>query len=290
MTNSEIIFSCEHLCFSYQEEKPVLRDVSLSIKPGERIVLLGENGSGKSTLFKLMTAVIEPKEGKLFWFSEPYQKKNKFLKKLYSQIGFVFQDPDDQLFAASVEQEVSFGAVNLGLKEGEVRTRVNKALELTNITRYKDEALENLSFGERKRVSIADLLVMDSRLLLLDEPTAWLDNKNSTQITEVLDKLNQDGVALMCSTHDVDWAWSFADRIIIIHDGHISFDGSPEAAFNDPDFINDMKLKMPSILEFQAMLKRIAEQGKDLGAIVKQIEQRPLPRCIEDLKSRLDNF
>ena len=272
--NERTLFSCSDLSFSYDEEITI-KNLSFSVEEGEKIVLLGKNGSGKSTLFQLMTSVLQPSSGKRYWRGEEYTRKRKFLNKLYSQIGFVFQNPDEQLFAASVEQEISFGAVNLGLEEEEVRRRVNEAMLSTDTLKYKDKALEELSFGERKRVSIADLLVMDSKLLLLDEPTAWLDYYNSREITRVLNDLNSDGMALICSTHDVNWAWQFAKRILVLEAGKLVFDGPAEELFSDLSQLDDLGIERPMVLEAYRILEK---QGLKL-------QPEKLPRSFADLEA-----
>ncbi|MDO5015412.1 MAG: ABC transporter ATP-binding protein [Eubacteriales bacterium] len=263
MQDSKEIFSAKDIRFHYDRGPIVLDKLSFTVRAGEKIVLLGENGSGKSTLFKLMTATERPVEGQLYWQGEPYNYHKKFLRKLYSQLGLVFQDSEEQLFAASVEQEVSFGAVNLGLSEDEVRARVDHALTMTRTQPLRDRPLEQISFGEKKRVSIADLLVMDNKLLLLDEPTAWLDNRSSSQIVEVLEELSQSGVTIIVSTHDVDLAWALADRILILGQGRLLHDGTPEEAFNNHEAIAKAGLHLPLLLSFDKLLQEhFAAAGK----------------------------
>lgn len=255
MSDKEELFTAKNIRFRYDRGPIVLDNLSFSVRAGEKIVLLGENGSGKSTLFKLMTASERPIEGQLYWKGKPYSYKKNFLRELYSQLGLVFQDPEEQLFAASVEQEVSFGAVNLGFPVEEVRCRVDQALAMTRTLPLRDRPLEQISFGEKKRVSIADLLVMDNQLLLLDEPTAWLDNRSSSQIVEVLNDLSQSGVSIIISTHDVDLAWSLADRILILGQGHLLHDGSPEEAFSNTEAIEKAGLHLPVLLSIDRLLQ-----------------------------------
>lgn len=255
----EPLFTCEHLAFAYDEGEQVLKDISFRIRPGEKIVLLGRNGSGKSTLFKLMMTVLKKSRGDMYWRGQPYSRKRAFLNQLFRQVGFVFQDPDDQLFAATVEQEVSFGAFNLGLPEAEVRDRVDRALAATNCGSMRRKALEALSFGERKRVSIADLLVMDSQLLLLDEPTAWLDNTNSGEITAVLNHLHEKGMTFLCSTHDVNWAYSFAERVLVLEQGRLAFDGPATDFFMNPERVLRLGLNMPDVVLMHRLLSHYAD-------------------------------
>lgn len=248
------IFSCENLCFAYQKDHPVLKNVSFKVSPGERIVLLSENGGGKSTLFKLMAGILKPSSGSLLLNGSKYEQSAAFKRSLHTEIGLVFQDPEEQIFAGSVEQEVSFGAVNLDLPEEEVRRRTDKALRLTRTEHLRTRPIHHLSFGEKKRISIADLLVMDSRLLLLDEASAWLDPVNTQNITSVLEDLNREGCALICATHDVDWAYAFADRFLILHNGVICYDGSPEGAFANDSLLSNMGMRRPTLLTAAELL------------------------------------
>ena len=241
------IVELKDILFAYPDQDAVLKDVSLSIYPGEVIILLGPNGSGKSTLFKILTGLLKPQTGTFLFKGEKLKYKSKMLNELRQSVGMVFQDPDNQLFASTVEQEISFGAVNLRLSQDEVRRRTEQAIKDTNLMDLATRAVQYLSFGQKKRVSVADLLVMESDLLLLDEPTAWLDPPNSNLVTKILDDLAKRGISLLIATHDVNWAYSFGDRMIMLRNGKIQFDGDIIEGFNNVELLRDAGMPRPII-------------------------------------------
>lgn len=252
----EELIRLDHIGFAYPESSPVLKDISLSIYPGEKIVLLAPNGSGKSTLFYLIMDVLHPDHGQRFFKGQAYSKKKAFLRDLRTTVSLVFQDPERQIFASTVEKEVSFGAFQLGYSEDLVRERTDHALDLLNLTHLRHRPIQYLSFGEKKRLSIADVLVMDSRLIMLDEPTAWLDAKNTDDLMEILTRLHKENRTLLCSTHNVDFAYSFADRVLILHDGVLLFDGPTDQAFDQQDILRQAKIKLPKYWIFENFLSK----------------------------------
>ncbi len=252
----EELIRLDHIGFAYPESSPVLKDISLSIYPGEKIVLLAPNGSGKSTLFYLIMAVLHPDHGQRFFKGQAYSKKKAFLRDLRTTVSLVFQDPERQIFASTVEKEVSFGAFQLGYSEDLVRERTDHALDLLNLTHLRHRPIQYLSFGEKKRLSIADVLVMDSRLIMLDEPTAWLDAQNTDDLMEILTRLHKENRTLLCSTHNVDFAYSFADRVLILHDGVLLFDGPTDQAFDQQDILRQAKIKLPKYWIFENFLSK----------------------------------
>lgn len=265
----EELIRLDHIGFAYPESSPVLKDVSLSIYPGEKIVLLAPNGSGKSTLFYLIMAVLHPDHGQRFFKGQAYSKKKAFLRDLRTTVSLVFQDPERQIFASTVEKEVSFGAFQLGYSEDLVRERTDHALDLLNLTHLRHRPIQYLSFGEKKRLSIADVLVMDSRLIMLDEPTAWLDAQNTDDLMEILTRLHKENRTLLCSTHNVDFAYSFADRVLILHDGVLLFDGPTDQAFDQQDILRQAKIKLPKYWIFENFLSKtslLSHATKEEGA------------------------
>lgn len=265
----EELIRLDHIGFAYPESSPVLKDISLSIYPGEKIVLLAPNGSGKSTLFYLIMAVLHPDHGQRFFKGQAYSKKKAFLRDLRTTVSLVFQDPERQIFASTVEKEVSFGAFQLGYSEDFVRERTDHALDLLNLTHLRHRPIQYLSFGEKKRLSIADVLVMDSRLIMLDEPTAWLDAQNTDDLMEILTRLHKENRTLLCSTHNVDFAYSFADRVLILHDGVLLFDGPTDQAFDQQDILRQAKIKLPKYWIFENFLSKtslLSPATKEEGA------------------------
>jgi cobalamin biosynthesis protein CbiD len=265
--------------FEYPDGTRAIDAMSCCINSGDKIAMLGANGAGKSTLFMLLTGLLKPTDGKLLLDGNAYPTRGKPLGELRRRIGLVFQNPEDQLFAMTVEQEVAFGAINLGLTEQEVRGRTRAALESVAVLELAEKPLHHLSFGQKKRVSIADLLVMDVDLLLLDEPAAWLDPVSAESLTELLDTLHSRGCTLLCSTHDVNWAYSWADRVFIMAEGNLLFDGEPAAGLNDMQVLGRASLKRP-------LLAQTAELMRERELISKN----SFPRRMHELAWELDRL
>ena len=250
-----VILEAQHLHYTYPDGTRALKDISIKIRKGQKIAVLGSNGSGKSTLFLNLNGVLRPQKGKLLFKGRDVEYKRPGLTELRKSVGIVFQDPDAQLFSASVYQEVSFGAMNLKLPEAVVRRRVDAALCGTDIFHLKDKATHFLSYGEKKRVSIADILVMEPEIIIFDEPTACLDPHNTLQIMELFNGLNKSGTTLIMSTHDVEVAWSWAKEVFILNDGVVEGSGSPEKVFANEKLLRNTGLEKPLLLEIYEKLK-----------------------------------
>lgn len=271
---SEYILEAQNLYFKYPDGTQALNGMNMRIQKGKKIAVLGSNGAGKSTLFLNFNGVLRPSAGKILFNGKEVQYKRKELNSLRKSIGIVFQDPDSQLFSASVYQEVSFGAVNLKLSDKEVRMRVDDALEDTGITHLKDKPTHFLSYGQKKRVSIADILVMHPEVIICDEPTACLDPKHTLKIMTLFESLNQKGTTIILSTHDVEIAWSWADYVYIMKEGRIEGEGTPEEVFDNSELLMQIEMKKPVILE-------VYEELAVNGLITRQL---PIPKTIEELK------
>jgi len=224
------IFAVEidHLNFSYNSGFKI-QDISLKVKENTINALTGNNGSGKTTLLKLLVGLLKPKSGLIKVFNEILSRDKKKLWEIRKSIGFLFQNPDNQLFAPTIEEDVSFGARNLKLNENEVKLRVNWALEAVGLSKFKKSSPFNLSWGQRKRAALAGLLVMKPRLLILDEPFANLDFKsiqNHLRILETLRKEND--ITIFFTTHNLFFVEHWADTLIVLDNGQIIFEGGPD--------------------------------------------------------------
>ena len=240
----------EHVSFTYEdgtEHRLALKDCSVSIGAGERVAVLGGNGAGKSTFFLLANGVLCPKQGNVFFHGEIVGRKRQELNRLRRGVGLVFQDPDVQILGGTVEEEISFGPMNLGLSREEVRRCVGEAVKRMRLEDLRQRAPQYLSGGEKKRVSIADALAMEPELLLMDEPAASLDPENCRILEETLEMLGEQGLALAVATHDVDFAWRWAQRILIFHDGCLAADRTPEELFSDTDLLAACHLAQPML-------------------------------------------
>ena len=250
----EILLQAENLCYSYGQDKQVLKEINITVRKGERIVVLGSNGAGKSTCFLNLNGVYRPDSGRILYRGQEMGKKD--LNQLRKNVGIVFQDADNQIIASTVFAEVSFGPMNLKLPRDEVKQRVEDALEYMNLTEMRDRPPHYLSGGEKKRVSIADIIAMESEVVIFDEPTASLDPVNVEILEGVLDKMNKVGKTLLISTHDVDFAYRWADRAVIFAGGRIIADGPVQEVFKDDEVLNQANLKRPVLLEVYNSLVR----------------------------------
>ncbi|QHI72414.1 energy-coupling factor ABC transporter ATP-binding protein [Aminipila terrae] len=246
------ILQIQNLHYCYGNGKTALNDISLDIYEGEKIAVVGSNGAGKSTFFLNTNGVLKPDEGQIFYRGTPINKKN--LKELRKNIGIVFQDADNQIIASTVLAEVGFGPMNLKLPKEEVLERVEEALKYMNILEFKDRPPHYLSGGEKKRVSIADIIAMKSEIIIFDEPTAGLDPLNAEMLEEVLEKLSSEGKTMLISTHDVDFVYRWAERMIVFNQGEIIADGTPLEIFQDLEILKQANLKQPILMQVYDLL------------------------------------
>ncbi|WP_078412820.1 energy-coupling factor ABC transporter ATP-binding protein [Priestia abyssalis] len=250
------LFDIKHLSHCYADGSIALKNLSLTIKQGKKIALLGNNGAGKSTLFLHLNGILQPTSGTIRFKGKELAYDRKSLLSLRKQVGIVFQDPDSQLFSANVLQDISFGPQNLGLSKEEVLRKVEWAMEQTETATFKDKPTHFLSLGQKKRVAIAGVLAMDPEVIILDEPTAGLDSYFSKQIMNVLDHIQKQEKTIILSTHDVNLAYGWADEIIVMHDGEILCQGNPVTVFEQDEFIKKAHLDKPWVLEtFQFLIQ-----------------------------------
>lgn len=262
--NKAPILEIKNLCYSYDKNVQTLKGINLKIHKGEKIAVLGSNGAGKSTLFLNMNGVYRPDDGEIFFNNELINKKN--INELRKNVGIVFQDADSQIIASTVKAEISFGPINMKLERDEVIKRVTDAMKYMNITDFADRPPHYLSGGEKKRVSIADIIAMKPDMIIFDEPTASLDPLNAGMLEEILNRLSQENKTIIVSTHDIDFAYRWAERIIVMSGGKIIADDAPYAVFNNDEIIKKANLKKPVMLEVAQILKKagvLEADGKD---------------------------
>ena len=252
---TDTILSVKKICFGYGDAGPVLKNVDLDVHRGERLAVIGSNGAGKSTLFLNLNGVLAPDTGEIFLNGKRIGKKD--ITELRRNVGIVFQDADSQMIASTVYAEVSFGPMNLRLPKEEVRERTMKAMEYMNITHLKDRPPHYLSGGEKKCVSIADIIAMDPDIIIFDEPTVGLDPVNAQILEDVLDRLHGDGKTIILSTHDADLVYRWADRAVVLNDGKIIADSAPDSIFRNDTIMRAAKLHRPAIQEiYDALLEK----------------------------------
>ena len=250
----EPILAVKDLCYEYGNGETALSEINAEIYKGEKIAVVGSNGAGKSTFFLCLNGVIKPQKGHIEYRGNVITKKN--LKELRKNIGLVFQDADSQIIASTVMAEVGFGPMNLKLPKEEVIKRVEEALTYMNILEFKDRPPHFLSGGEKKRVSIADIIAMNSEILVFDEPMVSLDPLNAKMLEDTLKKLESESKTLIISTHDVDFAYKWADRVIVFTDGKIIADGCVMEIFKDDNILKAANLKKPTLLEVYEILEK----------------------------------
>lgn len=250
--------------FRYPDATVALSDIDLEVRKGEFIGILGSNGSGKTTLLKVLDGLIKDFEGRVELDGTDIRKLSP--KEIYKKIGLIFQNPDDQLFAPTVFEDVSFGPINMGFNPDEVNTRVSNALKAVEMEGAAKKNIHNLSFGQKKRVCIAGLLSMGHEILLLDEPTAGLDPMGEYKMMDLLLKLNnENSVTIIMATHSVDLIPLFLHKLYILSKGRIIRGGSPEEIFTAPDEMANVKLRLPQIAELIYRLKH--EDNMPFGRI-----------------------
>ncbi len=244
------------LTYAYPDGTPALQGVSFGAEQGEVIGILGSNGAGKSTLFLNLNGVLTPQGGQVLLDGEPVSYARRNLPELRRRVGLVFQDPDDQLFSADVYRDISFGAVNLGLPETEVRRRVEDAMTRTGVSALRDKPTHALSYGQKKRVAIAGVLVMEPSVMILDEPTAGLDPQGVSDIMTLLRDIRKSlGVTIILATHDMDIVPLYCDRVYLLSGGRMVTHGTPEEVFRRPELLRENHLRLPRIAHLMEILR-----------------------------------
>lgn len=253
------IITIKNLIFEYtrgDESQPMraIENLSLNIERGSFTAIIGKNGSGKSTLAKNLNGLLLPTEGVIY--VDGYDTRDdENIWNVRQTAGMVFQNPDNQLVSAIVEDDVAFGPENLGIAPEEIRRRVDKALEDVNMGKFKKKAPHLLSGGQKQRIAIAGVVAMKPKCIIFDEPTAMLDPKGRAEIMSIIDELHAEGITVILITHFMDEAVR-ADRIIIMHEGHVLLDGTPQQVFEQEELIRSVNLDVPLMVEMGAKLRK----------------------------------
>ena len=274
----EWIVETEELSYTYEgNDSKALDKVSLKLGRGQKIAFMGGNGSGKSTFFLCLNGILKPREGRVLIDGCPVEYTRKGLLDVRQKVGIVFQEPDDQLFSASVFQEISFGILNLGVDEEKARSEVEQVIQELGITPFRDRPAHALSGGQKKLVAIADILVMHPKVLILDEPAASLDPKHRKLVRSIVEGLSEKGLTILMATHDVDYAYAWADEIVLLHEGKVLRQGTPRQVCGDEKAMEQANLELPAVMR---LYRRLLEKG------ILSPEEEP-PKTIEDLERRI---
>jgi cobalt/nickel transport system ATP-binding protein len=240
-------------------DKLVLNNLSLKIPAQKKCALIGQNGCGKTTLFLLANGLYKAQKGEIKWRGDGLKYDHKSLLKLRQKIGLIFQDPQQQLVAATVEEDISYGLCNLGLSTAEIQRRVEEALIEFGLTELAQTPVHHLSLGQKKRVSLADVMVLKPDLLLLDEPTAYLDGLHTRNLMATLKKIHTSGTTILMATHDLDLVCRWADWVFVMDKGQLILQGSPQDVFKQREILEDLQLGVPLIYEM-LFSEQIAEK------------------------------
>lgn len=250
-----------------------LRGLTMRVPEGKRCVLLGHNGCGKSTLFLHANGILRPEEGQVFWKGEMLPRDRAGLLALKQKIGLVFQDPEQQLIAATVAEDLSYGLCNQKLPAEVIRERVRRVMESFGMLDWAERPIHQLSLGQKRRVALAGVMVLEPELLLLDEPTAYLDQGQTKSFMQELERIHAAGTTILMATHDVDLAYAWADWVLVMEKGKLVLEGEPAKVFSLRDCLERLHLRIPAVLAvWEALPAAFREKSAD-GCNPRSVEE-----------------
>jgi cobalt/nickel transport system ATP-binding protein len=257
----------EQVDFSYPcTLAPSISALNLSLSRGRRCGLIGENGCGKTTLFLLAHGLLQPQRGTIRWHGEPIGYRHGQLTDLRRRVGLVFQNPEHQLVATTVAEDLSYGLVNQGLKETEIRSRIHAIAREFDLLDQLDQPVHMLSLGQKKQLSLADVMVLEPELLLLDEPTAFLSPGHSRDLRARLDRIHARGTTIVVATHDLEFLHGWADWLLVMDAGSLVLEGPPQEVFSQRERLEALNLGIPPTLELiQAGRTGVQQRDVDLS-------------------------
>jgi cobalt/nickel transport system ATP-binding protein len=248
LTTQNKILEARDVRYSYADGPQALSEMSVAIEQGKKVALVGPNGAGKSTLLLMFNGILRPGSGQIFFKGRPLKYDAASLREIRRKVGLVFQNPDDQIFAPTVHQDVAFGPANLGYPKEKVDRYVKYALEYVGLSGYDRRPPHHLSGGEKKRVAIAGVLAMEPEVMILDEPTSNLDPASAEEMMEMLDELSSGGKTLIISTHDVELAYRWSDDVVLMEHGGLIHRGTVQEVFGDAELLKRARMKMPIVM------------------------------------------
>lgn len=276
---NDIIIQADNLCFTYEDGTMALKNINTTIRRGEKIALMGSNGSGKTTFSLCLNGILKFQSGTLLIDGQPINYSRKGLLNLRKKIGIVFQDPDTQIFYANVRQEIAFGPLNLGMNQKSVEALVNDTIHQMDMEDFCEKPTHFLSGGQKKQVSIADILVMSPELIVFDEPSASLDPKHTKLVNDIIENLSQRGITVIVITHDADYALAWADRVLVFHHGELLCEQVPQQLFLDKELLTAVHLNQPAVITLHQALCEKHLLGSNM----------PIPRNLKELTDFIKN-
>jgi cobalt/nickel transport system ATP-binding protein len=246
-------------------QAPAVKHLSLGLSAGQRYAIVGQNGCGKTTLFQLANGLHRPQQGQICWQGQPLRYGQADLNRLRQQVGLVFQDPEQQIIAPTVEQDLAYGLGNLQLPDPEIAARVQQALQDFDLLALADRPIQYLSLGQKKRVSIADVMVLRPQLLLLDEPTAYLDPEQTANLLRQFHQIQTFGTTLVVATHDLEFVNAWADWVFVMYRGQVVAEGTPQQVFGQRQLLDQIGLGVPPTVELLTLVEEILLQSGAVG-------------------------
>lgn len=277
--NENWVIEAQDVSYTYEGNiEKALDSLNLKIRKGSRVAFMGGNGSGKSTFFLCLNGIRKPDSGRICINGTPIEYTRKGLLDIRGKVGIVFQEPDNQLFSASVYEEISFGILNLGADEQTARREVEQVIRELEITPFQERPAHALSGGQKKQVAIADILVMNPEVMILDEPASALDPVHTRKVQEIVGRLTDKGITVLMATHDMDYAYSWADEIVLMHEGRVLRQGPPDEVCADLETLEEAGLEQPSVLRLYECLR--------CKGVISRADR--LPRSTEELIGMLE--
>ena len=278
------IIEARDVSFSYEgDDKKALDHISLKIRKGSRVAFMGGNGSGKSTFFLCLNGIHRPDSGTISIDGKPVRYQRKGLLDVRRKVGIVFQEPDDQLFSASVYEEISFGVQNLGVDEARAKQEVERVIEELDIAPFQDRPVHASSGGQKKQVAIADILVMHPEVMILDEPASALDPVHTRKVRGIVDRLADQGITVLMATHDIDYAYAWSDEIVLLHEGKVLRQGTPDIVCADREALKQAGMEAPTVLRMYGCLR---EKGLFADGSAAPRSMEGLLRLLEQTENR----
>ncbi|WP_413538421.1 ATP-binding cassette domain-containing protein [Enterococcus malodoratus] len=248
------MFRVTDLCVSYENQADVLHHLSLDFSDHKAVGVLGANGSGKSTLFAAIVGLLRPTQGEIIYENKPLDYKKSVLYQYRQEVGIVFQEPEHQIFYSIVEDDVAFALKNLGIDPSQIKERMDEVFTLLKIEQLKNKPVQYLSYGQKKKVAIASVLMLKTKWLLLDEPTSGLDPAGKQQMIEIITRLIQQGTKIILSSHDMDLMYEICDYLYVIDKGRMIKEGDPEQVFLDEEILKTAGLEQPWLVKIHQKL------------------------------------